>query len=282
MLFFILAKRLNIDYINIQGLVIKMNLYELVNRYYSNLNANDFMIWEYISNNFEKCANMNIDDLASHCNFSKASIVRFAKKLNLSGYSELKFEIKSHLQETNKLQAKGNVELICNGYIQAINELKDQNFDETCSLLYNAKKIYTYGTGVVQSNACRELQRMFCNEGIYLFHLDQKINFNAIDKNLSADDVVIIISMGGESSKGIELAKYLKLKGVHTISVTKKKNNTLASLCDNNVYFMTSKFNMYATSENLFDSGTILFVVCEVFFLKYQEYCKKINTVKLP
>lgn len=252
-----------------------MNLYELVNRYYLNLNENDEMIWKYISEHFEICANTNIDDLATRCNFSKASIVRFAKKIGLSGFSELKFEIKNHLQVAKQMEAKGNVELICNGYIQAINELKDQNFDETCSLLYGAKKIYTYGTGVVQANACRELHRMFSNEGIYLFHLDETINFNALDKNLKEDDVVIIISMGGESKSGIELAKFLRLKGVKIISITKRKNNMLASLCDNNVYFMTSHFNMYATSENLFDSGTILFLVVEVFFQKYQEYCQK-------
>lgn len=252
-----------------------MNLYELVNRYYSNLNDNDLLIWEYISNHLEACANMNIDDLAGRCNFSKASVVRFAKKLGLSGFSELKFEIKTQLQEAEKMVSMGNVELLCDSYIQAISELKNQNYEDICALLDHANRIYSYGTGVVQASACRELHRMFCNEGIYLFDLDQKVNYHALEKNLTSNDVVLIISLSGESKRGIELAKFLRLRGVKVISVTKKKNNTLASLCDNNIYFMTSQFNLYQSSEDLFDSGTILFIVCEVLFLKFQEYQKR-------
>lgn len=259
-----------------------MNLYELVNRYHSNLNDNDMLIWEYLSNHLELCSNMNIDDLAGRCNFSKASIVRFAKKLGLSGFSELKFEIKSQLQEAEKSVAKGNVELLCDSYIEAIKELKSQNYDDICSLLHHARRIYSYGTGVVQASACRELNRMFSNEGIYLFDLDQKVNYHALEKNLKNDDVVLIISLSGESKKGIELAKFLRLRGVKIISVTKKKNNTLASLCDNNIYFLTSKFNLYQSSENLFDSGTILFIVCEVLFLKYQEFCSNAKSLTHP
>ena len=65
-----------------------MNLDELVNKYHTDLNPNDLYIWEYLSKHRMKCSEMTIEDLSKQCNVSKTSIIRFAKKLSLSGISE--------------------------------------------------------------------------------------------------------------------------------------------------------------------------------------------------
>ena len=45
-----------------------MKLEELINKHYDQLNANDFHIWNYISNNKHECQKMAIDQLAYKCN----------------------------------------------------------------------------------------------------------------------------------------------------------------------------------------------------------------------
>ena len=71
-----------------------MNLDELVNKYHTDLNPNDLYIWEYLSKHRMKCSEMTIEELSKQCNVSKTSIIRFAKKLSLSGFSELKTYLK--------------------------------------------------------------------------------------------------------------------------------------------------------------------------------------------
>ena len=45
-------------------------------------------------------------------------------------------------------------------------------------------------------------------------------------------DLVILISLSGESDAVVELAAALRTKQAATVSITRLKNNTLASLCD--------------------------------------------------
>ena len=71
-----------------------MKLETLVYDNYKSLNENDKYIWKYILNNKKECENMSIQDLAANCNVSHTTILRFAQKLGLNGYSELKFYLK--------------------------------------------------------------------------------------------------------------------------------------------------------------------------------------------
>ena len=72
-----------------------MVIEELINKYRSNLNSTDMIIWKYIYNNKNKCRNMTINELAKNCNVSRTTILRFSKKLSLDGYSELKAVLKN-------------------------------------------------------------------------------------------------------------------------------------------------------------------------------------------
>ena len=67
-----------------------MKLAELVNQHYKELSSNDLYIWDYIQAHGKECQNLSIVELAQRCHVSKTTILRFAQKLSLKGYSELK------------------------------------------------------------------------------------------------------------------------------------------------------------------------------------------------
>lgn len=54
-----------------------MRLEELVNKNYQSLNENDLYIWNYIIHHRKECERLSIDDLASKCNVSRSTILRF-------------------------------------------------------------------------------------------------------------------------------------------------------------------------------------------------------------
>ena len=68
-----------------------MRLETLIYDNYKSLNENDKHIWNYILSNKKLCESMSIQELACSCNVSHTTILRFAQKLGLNGYSELKF-----------------------------------------------------------------------------------------------------------------------------------------------------------------------------------------------
>ena len=63
---------------------------ELVNKNYHKLKETDLIIWKYISTHRKACCDYTIYELADACNVSRTTVLRFAQKLSLSGYAELK------------------------------------------------------------------------------------------------------------------------------------------------------------------------------------------------
>lgn len=142
------------------GREVNMTIEELVNTHSDKLNPNDYIIWDYLSRNKKKCSKMTIEELSNHCAVSKTSIIRFAKKLSLNGYSELKLYLK--LEEKKAAPIQGSfLEELCHTYKSSIDELYKKNMDGILRILYQARRVYLYGSGTVQINACEELNRMF-------------------------------------------------------------------------------------------------------------------------
>ena len=71
-----------------------MHLEELVSKNYVNLKENDHYVWSYIMEHKKECEHLSIEELAKRCHVSRTTILRFAKRLGLKGYAELKVYIR--------------------------------------------------------------------------------------------------------------------------------------------------------------------------------------------
>ena len=79
-----------------------MNLEELVNSSLNKLNPTDLIVWRYIYANKKECCYISIYDLANACNVSRTTILRFAKKLGLDGFSDLKMMLKMEISQARR------------------------------------------------------------------------------------------------------------------------------------------------------------------------------------
>ena len=79
-----------------------MKLQELVNSHYDSLNENDIHIWEYILAHNKECENLTIDELASRCYVSRTTVMRFAQRIGLKGYAELKSYLRMNNRKNDK------------------------------------------------------------------------------------------------------------------------------------------------------------------------------------
>ena len=246
-----------------------MGLEELINKHYDNLNENDFHIWNYISNNKKECEKLAIDQLAYKCNVSRTTILRFAQKISLKGYSELKLYLK--LENKKPKENMNQTEMVCETYNKVIESIKNRDCTDIFKKFDSARNIYIYGMGMVQSSIKKELRRIFMTAGKMFYDLsgyqESEISLNIAN----SEDLFIIISVSGENKFLIDFASQLQVRNIPILSITKLKENTLSQMSNYNLYISSVTF-LETINEMSYESVTSYFILIEILFLKYIEY----------
>ena len=256
-------------------MVIYMKLDDLVNEHYNELNLNDLHIWRYIVGHKPLCQSMSITELADNCNVSKTSILRFAKKLSLNGYSELKFYLKLESEEYTQV-SRNFIPKICSDYTKAIQYLEDFDFTKACEMVHKANRIFAYGTGDIQQLSIMNLKRLFfqLNKSIYIVYGTDETKY--LEKHIHEDDLVILYSLSGSSDLSIQFAQSCKNKKAKILSVTKLQDSPLSRLSDECIYFLNS-FSNNKIFGHPFTPSSMFFITTEIFFMQYAMYLESLN-----
>lgn len=246
-----------------------MNLEKLINMYFEELSETDLLIWKYIKNNIEKCTNISAEELANECTVSRATILRFARKLSLNTFADLKLYIKIYHQE---LESKNNIDLnlICDNFHMIIDDFKKKDLSNICEKIYNAERIFVFGTGNAQKSEAHELKRIFLTIGKCFYELFDSGEVGLLSETFTEKDLIFIISLSGETESALSIVKKLKVTGITTVSLTRLKDNSLAKLCDENLYVGTT----FAKGiDNLnYETTTLFYILLEILFVKYMNY----------
>jgi RpiR family transcriptional regulator, glv operon transcriptional regulator len=250
-----------------------MKLEELVNKHKASLNQTDMLIWKYIFNHKVLCRHMSIHDLAHECNVSSTTIVRFAKKLSLEGFSDLKAVLK--LTDEKRVLGKEPDVLasVATFYQHTCREIVKRNFDDASQLMYKARRVFAYASGYVQSNVVQELKRMFFYDDVMIYEVKGQEEFHSLVRLMNKDDLVIMVSLSGETPLAVEFAQKLQLKEVPLISITQLRDNTLASLSTENLYVMPAFFQLYEEEDRpQYQSMMPYFLLIEIWYVKYKMF----------
>lgn len=205
-------------------------LEDLVNKNYKQLNENDKYIWAYVSKHKRECESLSIDELASRCNVSRTTILRFSKRLGMNGYSEFKIYLKM-----SNGQSKTNGTNIANlqkTYVDYCTFLSTYNFQPIIEIINNANNLYIYGRGTVQKSVVSEWKRSFLFANKLFFGITSLGETEEYEAMITSEDVIVIVSFSGETELVLEFVKKLRVKHVKIIVVTASKQNSLATLAD--------------------------------------------------
>lgn len=245
-----------------------MKINELLNDHYDELSENEKYVCHYLSGHYEECIRKTAEEFAADCNVSKTLLIRFAKKLGLSGYSELKARLKIEQKEAEQ-NTDGLLQAMTDSYHKMMEELVKKNLTSLFEKIFSARRVFVYGSGSSQARAASEMKRIFlpAKEMIQLHGHDLLVTLKNIAK---PEDLVIIISLSGESDMVVELAKALRIRHVPAVSITRLKSNTLASLCDENLYINSVQLPGRYDMEH--EISTPYFILIEYLYLSYQNY----------
>lgn len=251
-----------------------MRLEDMINANYTHLNENDHEIWNYIKENRALCEHLSIDDLALRCHVSRSTILRFAKRIGLNGYSELKVHLRIDNANTNDKQT--GLESVYNIYKNYMDEVKDKDLTNVIDLITNAKNAYVYGTGSIQNNVAMEIKRTFLYVDKLFFNITSANESYIYSEVIDHNDVIIMISYSGENASMLEFAKKLKTKSVPIISITATKDNALAHLATESLYVEVP--NLINPVGPRYEGLVNYFILVDFIIVKYMDYMeRKIN-----
>lgn len=206
-----------------------MNLQELIEKF--QLNQTEQTILTFLFHHPD-CKNMSIRQVAKECFTSTATISHLAKKLKLSGYSELVFQI-SKLNLDNQSFNLENTHLTQDDLLQ-FSSLLTKHKDDPIMILSSgfSQNIANY------MNESFNLHQYRCmtNSHLELIY-NQHLN----------SGLLIFISHSGETKRLIELGKMAREKNIDIISFVGNKQSPIAQL--STLTISTDSYNPFSFSQ---------------------------------
>lgn len=242
-----------------------MVLDKLINEYYDRLSYNDLHIIKIVHDYTDKMKSMKIQELASLSHTSTSSIHRLSRKLGFDGYSDLKAFIKLNASSGDTTQDL--MKLLDHDIQQTFNHLNQLDFDYLNQLIDTASHIYIYGTGTAQIDLASDVQRHFLSVRKKSMVLRNKLELLRGVEVMEEDELLLIISLSGDTKNFDEIIQLIKAQNINYISVTTLRDNKLAQNAMFNIYVNSTPFQLYSGIEN--SSFLPYYIVFDVIVRKY-------------
>ena len=252
----LLIYRLYID----KGTGVMADLRSMVYDNSNKLNDSEKQIVQFVLNNPKDCSRLSLAKLAKKLYVSESAIFRLCKKLGLSGYSELKFDLIELAQSRQKpIKIENNfARELSRVNDDGLKYFKQRDFNSLYRELENAGTVYIYSTGWQQELIAQYLAHELFVVGKHATVLPSALDeLKAASRFAKKGDVLFIISFTGNNKTINEEITKLELVNdkFRCVSFTNMKQNKLASLVQHNIYFPTIAF----TDDADYKSGKVAF-----------------------
>lgn len=179
-------------------------------------------ILKYLYNNIE--SDLTIRELAEGSHVSPASIVKMAKKMKLSGYSELTYNISQSKQTFDYLQQNETVKEEADSFLEILTEYKE-------------KLIAVIGIGY-SNNIAKYMSDYF---NLYGFRSTSNLHHQFLRESHQKEILIIFVSNSGNTTELYEYSEEAYRKGVEYLLFTgnphsKMKTHSKYTICTNDYF----------------------------------------------
>ena len=209
---------------------------------YNDMGKSEKKVADWLFSHSGEILPYSITDLASKCDSSEATIVRFSKRLGCTGYQDLKITLaKEHDKKVIAPTITGAddcfsiFEKVCNDAYMSLERTKKTLSAEAMTLaaraIGEARRVVLIGLGTsasVAEDASNKLLRAGCNSAAYA---DTHMQAIAVSQ-LQRGDTLIGISQSGASKDIVEAMKAARTHGATTVSITSRERSPIARQSD--------------------------------------------------
>lgn len=208
------------------------------NQLVSTLNAFEFKVYNYVIKNHQTVIYMTVRELAEACDVSTATILRFCKKMNCSGYAEFKAYLKMNAEKRGEISLPHGA----NEFLSFFKSINNDEFDaliaSAAEQIAGAERVIFVGAGS-SGTLGRYGARFFSNIGKFSNHIDDP--YYPVNTDMYKQAVAIVLSVSGETTEIIKLAKQFLFHHCKLITITSNNKSTLAQMADFNISYHAAR-----------------------------------------
>lgn len=251
-----------------------MTFEERVYKHEMQLNETDDDIIDYIRNHRTDIMKLSIQKIASDLYLAPNAVMRLSKKLEYSGFSELKFSIQNESEpsETGKTVSARLLGQLPENIVKTLDTIDEAQLKRVAGMMRSARCCIFAGVGD-STYFCEMLgKNLRCLDCSVQFYQQIHDMFYAV-RHGSEEDMLIIISARGKNERLIEMAQEAKKLGMSVVSITHFCENPLAEVCDVNLYFWGE--DREVQGYNVTDRSGLMVLVrllSEAFWQRYMKF----------
>lgn len=242
---------------------------------YDLLSESEKRVCKYIFDHAKNVNDLNVYSIAEEAFTSKTVVINTAKKLGFEGFTDLKYYIRQAMSSQGQGDAKcpfkadfneeiiENVKMTCN--FVGKNELS-----AAADLITNSKTVFIAARGTSKAVA-KHLNHMLITIGIKSVLIDDYNLLSLIASRIDKREVIVLLSLSGETRKIVEAARAVKMRESKIIAITSFSHNTLSKLADCSIFCISSNTN---TINNDAVSRIAMFVAVEMICNKVKSLLK--------
>ncbi|MDR1770802.1 MAG: MurR/RpiR family transcriptional regulator [Hungatella sp.] len=194
----------------------------------------DYEVYNFILKNSEKIPYMTIREFANEAHVSTTTIARFCRKVNCNGFSEFKIRFKMEQESTKTIRQGFDSSSILDFFQKIETESFHEQLKSIANIIAEKKQIIFLGignSGIIAEYA----SRYFCNIGIFATGINNPMF--PISLEFPEESIIIILSVEGETDILIENSEIIRQSNSTVVSITNRKNSTLARISDYNISY---------------------------------------------
>ncbi|MGL4935506.1 MAG: MurR/RpiR family transcriptional regulator [Cetobacterium sp.] len=218
-------------------------IYEIKQKY-NGFSSKEKEIANYILENKNNIENISITNLSKAIGASTSTITRFSKKINCESFVQMKMKLNAH--SANSSSKEEDIFSAVHDYYTEVVEKTNQLLNKELILnvieeIKKAKKIYIYGVGSSGLSAQEFMQRLL-RMGFNVSSITDSHMMIINSAILKESDLVIGISISGETKELVDSFRVARKNGAKTIGVTSLPNSSLKDFSDDLILICASNF----------------------------------------
>ena len=224
---------------------------------YDSLYDAEKKVADYLISHPSEAIEMSVSELASHCDASQATIIRFCKKIGCKGFHQLKIKLAGEQRQQEEQVISNEIDIdqmdksLNNIMISKVEEIKAtfHNFNpeelrEIVDLIIHANLIEFAAMGDTIPIALDGSYK-FNQLGLKAVSSTIWESQEAFSRTLRKGDVFFAISASGASKRLIRMAKIVKKQGGVTVAVTNQAKSPITEICDHVIITATREHIFY-------------------------------------
>lgn len=216
-----------------------------IQKKYNTFSDKEKNIADYVLEQSNTINNINISDLAKLTNTSGATITRFCKKIECDSFVDMKIKLSSLKRDEQEDKEEGILSEVYSYYNKVIEGTKQSISKEqilkVVEEIKKAKKIYIYGVGSSGLTAIESMQRLL-RMGFNVHSISDPHMMIINSSIVSEEDLVIGISISGETEEVVNSLRISKNNGARIVSITSFEDSPITKFGDINFIVYNTLF----------------------------------------